>query len=187
MLRETIQSLENLKRENYFQLAKATEALSDLRKSSAQLPNSEPKRRDSKSAPFFDAPVSHIKEKDCFESVYSPKFSLNSPQETSLEIDTLGHTTDLANGLVKDWQRKNEEIKIRLKELQKELEGDRTMTIYSDVSSPNMTDLFGKCEDSNPRHQLEKENRLLMDIVSQVKSDLQKANLASPSVSVTGN
>jgi hypothetical protein len=104
-----------------------------------------------------------------------------------LEIDTSGHTADLANGLVKDWQRKNEEIKIRLKELQKELEGDRTMTIYSDVSSPNMMDLFGKCEDSNARHQLEKENRLLMDIVSQVKSDLQKANLASPSVSVTGH
>ena len=184
MLRETVQTLENLKKENYFQLAKATEALSDLRKNAAQLLSStDRKKRESCYPPFFDAPDSQIKGEDPLGSTYSPDFNLQPSLEASFESEIMENNVYLANGLVKDWQRKNEEIKMRLKELQKELEGDRTMTIYSDVSSPDMTEFFGKCESSNTRHQLEKENKLLMDIVSQVKSDLQKANVTSPSIS----
>lgn len=185
MLRETIQSLENLKKENYFQLAKATEALSDLRKHPDQHARQvQIKDINPRPHPSINDTVPHYTSKavEKFE-IHSSKSSSQFPLETSFEDLSVENNVPLASGLVKDWQRKNDEIKLRLKELQKELEGDRTMTIYSDVTSPSVADFFGNCQDSNPRQQLEKENKLLMDIVSQVRSDLQKANMTSPSAS----
>lgn len=87
----------------------------------------------------------------------------------------------MAQGIVYDWQRRNEDLKRQLREVQKDLKGDQTMTMYledgASFAFPEIANLKGQ---ENPREQLEIENKLLMDIVAQVRADLQKANMTSP-------
>lgn len=96
------------------------------------------------------------------------------------DLNVSQNDTSMAYGILNDWQRRNLDIKKELKAVQHDLKADLSM--YSNLNSSNVSsDQLLELKGSDPRKQLEIENKLLMDIVAQVRADLQKANLTSPS------
>lgn len=86
----------------------------------------------------------------------------------------------MARGILNDWLRRNADLKSQLKEFQQELKNDLSFAVNS-VNSPAPQPIDMHLNQTmDPTRRLEAENKVLIDIMDQVRSDLQKAALISP-------
>jgi len=165
-LRSQLSQLEKSRTENYLQLAKLTERLA------ACNCNSSP-------------PI--IKPVEMFKADSHVRTLRTAPEDISYNLSDLTMSEscpeDASKGILDDWARKNSELKKHLHNVQEELKNDISFswTDSASVSVPIELPEIGRTHDK--KRLLEDENKLLMDIVSQVKSDLQKAALTSPGIS----
>lgn len=79
------------------------------------------------------------------------------------------------------WRQKNQALLSALKNIARDLKADQSFVMSSHEADSLVLNHFpGATSVTNPRMELENENKLLMDMVSQVRADLQKASLTSP-------
>lgn len=170
--KKQIHILEKSRSDNFFQLAKLTEKLNDVK-----LGNS----------PTTLKP-------DCFPQKLSTT-SMNKWREGFLEVtlpehtplfdsflDSMGSTQNdddayAANGIIHDWARKNKELRDHLKYVQEELKNEVSFAVVD--ATQNISDA-PIVEHADKKLAVESEHQVLMDIVSRVKSDLRQAAMTSP-------
>lgn len=165
-LRSQLGQLEKSRTENYLQLAKLTERLAAC---------------NCNSYPSIIKPVEKFKPDSHVPTLRK------APEEISYNFSDLSmsetYPEDASRGILDDWARKNNELKKHLHNVQEELKNDISFSWTDSASVSVPIELPEIVRTHDKKRLLEDENKLLMDIVSQVKSDLQKAALTSPGIS----
>jgi len=89
----------------------------------------------------------------------------------------------IARGIVEDWARKNQELRFQLQNIQEELRNEVSFAVSTNNSLCTSDPLPIPFE-NNPKEQLENEHQALVDILSRVKLDFEKAAMNSPSTRI---
>lgn len=167
--------MERSRADNFFQLAKLTEKLNDVKSGTSPVASNTFKLEQL----IPKQPIISSKNwKDEFPEVTLPEpvplFDSFFDSVGSSQNDEDAYT---ANGIIHDWARKNKELRDHLKYVQEELKNEVSFAVGD--ATQNLSEAL-IIEHADKKMAVESEHQVLMDIVSRVKSDLRQAALTSP-------